>query len=210
MPIESIVTEDTYTYDLTHAEISPYKRYSVFEIFTWTILASTFQILLRYNSIWSLFVHGGCFFISFSYNLNQYTNWLRVLAGEEYILIPYKVHSYPGFPLLTCFHSHSYTSNMYSFLSPIPSPLRFSNTGQTCALVTIYSLRFLTTCFGNLVNFLHCLLLKYILRWIITWNVHRGYRSEVPKSGVLPTVRGWAGLCFLLSCSPENPMRPHL
>ena len=29
---------------------------------------------------------------------------------------------------------------------------------------------------------------------IITRNVHRAYSREVPKSGVLPTVSGWAGL----------------
>ena len=28
----------------------------------------------------------------------------------------------------------------------------------------------------------------------ITGNVHRAYSREVPESGVLPTVSGWAGL----------------
>ena len=59
---------------------------------------------------------GGCVFffkfISYSYNLNQYTDYL--LAGEQYIIIPYIVHSSSGFRLLTCFNSHSYTSNIHS------------------------------------------------------------------------------------------------
>ena len=33
---------------------------------------------------------------------------------------------------------------------------------------------------------------------------------EVPESEVLPTVSRWAGLCFRLSCSPENLMHLHL
>ena len=44
----------------------------------------------------------------------------------------------------------------------------------------------------------------------ITGNVHKAYSREVPRSGVLPTVSGWAALCFQPSCSPENLMHPHL
>ena len=39
---------------------------------------------------------------------------------------------------------------------------------------------------------------------------HRAYSREVPKGGVLPTVSGRAGLCFLHSCYPEVAMHPHL
>ena len=57
-----------------------------------------------------------------------------------------------------------------------------------------------------------CLSCSVILNQLktISGNVHRAYRREVPKNGVLPTVRGWAGLCFLLSCSHEVAMHPHL
>ena len=72
-------------------------------------------------------------FISYLYNLNHYTNWL--LAGEQYIIIPYNVQSYSGFPLLICLYSHVYNPNKYPFLGtnilsfkvfPIPVELVFS------------------------------------------------------------------------------------
>ena len=102
------------------------------------------------------------FFISYSYDLNQYTNWL--LAGDQFILFRTKytlIQVFPSWHVSTLTHTPLIC---IPFFETIPSHLSSSNSVETCALMSRYTLGFLTTCFGNLANIPHCLFHLMILR----------------------------------------------